>query len=153
MPSSSARSDGRERGSVSKELLKERAKAMRHEPAEAEHRLWQILRAKRLAGYKFKRQLVIDYYIVDFVCPKHKLIVEADGSQRAESTRDRARDAYLKDRGFHVLRFWNNDIFNDEEGVLTSILAALTAPLPARLQRAVPPPLKGGGSFGGAPHA
>ena len=119
---------------------------MRSEPTPAEHRLWQILRANRLAGYKFKRQLPIDRYIVDFACVQQRLIVEADGGQHAERGHDAARDAYLKAQGFRILRFWNNDIFNNEEGVLTSILNALTAPLPARLRRASPPPLKGGGA-------
>jgi len=138
------RSGGRERGR--KAVLRERAKAMRSEPTPAEHRLWQILRAKRLAGFKFKRQLPIDGYLVDFACPGRRLIIEADGGQHNESDADQRRDAYLKAQGFHILRLWNNDIFNNEEGVLTSILDALTAPLPARLQRAVPPPLKGGGT-------
>jgi very-short-patch-repair endonuclease len=119
---------------------------MRSEPTPAEHRLWQILRAKRLAGYKFKRQLAIDGYIADFVCPRSRLIVEVDGGQHAENEYDGQRDDYLHAQGFRILRFWNSDIFNNEEGVLTSILDALTAPLPARLQRAVPPPLKGGGA-------
>jgi very-short-patch-repair endonuclease len=119
---------------------------MRSQPTPAEHRLWQILRAKRLAGYKFKRQLPIDCYIVDFACPQQRLIVEADGGQHNGSTRDETRDAYLQAQGFRVLRFWNNDIFENEEGVLTSILDALQAPLPARLRRASPPPLKGGGA-------
>jgi very-short-patch-repair endonuclease len=103
---------------------------MRAEPTPAEHRLWQILRAKRFAGYKFKRQLPLDGYIVDFACPKQRLIVEADGGRHAESESDIRRDAYLKSRGFRFLRFWNKDIFNNEEGVLTSILNALQAPLP-----------------------
>jgi very-short-patch-repair endonuclease len=119
---------------------------MRSEPTPAEHRLWQILRAKRLAGFKFKRQLVIDGYIADLVCPRCRLIIEADGGQHAESEYDRKRDDYLRSQGFRILRIWNNDIFNNEEGVCDAILAALTAPLPARLQRAVPPPLKGGGA-------
>jgi very-short-patch-repair endonuclease len=67
---------------------------MRSEPTPAEHRLWQILRAKRLAGYKFKRQLPIDHYIVDFACPERRLIIEADGGQHAESGRDLGRDIY-----------------------------------------------------------
>ena len=138
------RSGGRER--ARKAVLRERAKQMRSAPTPAEHRLWQILRAKRLAGYKFKRQLPIDHYIVDFVCPQRRLIIEADGGQHAENVADQRRDSYLKAQGFRVLRYWNNDIFNNEEGVLTSILDALEAPLPARLQRAVPPPLKGGGT-------
>ena len=135
---------GRERGS--KNLLRQRAKGMRSDPTPAERRLWQILRAKRFAGFKFKRQLAIDHYIADFVCIGRRLIVEADGGQHAESAHDTKRDAYLRAQGFRILRFWNSDIFNNEEGVLTSILDALTAPLPARLQRAVPPPLKGGGA-------
>ena len=139
-----ARSDGRERGS--NKLLRERAKQMRSEPTPAEHRLWQILRAKRLAGFKFKRQLAVDHYIVDFVCLSGRLIVEADGGQHCDSEYDEKRDGYLKAQGFRILRVWNNDIFNNEEGVLTGILNALTAPLPARLRRASPPPLKGGGA-------
>jgi very-short-patch-repair endonuclease len=139
-----ARSDGRERGR--QKLLRERAKRMRSEPTPAEHRLWQILRAKRLGGYKFKRQLAIDQYIVDFACPKQRLIIEADGGQHSENTYDEKRDTYLSGQGFRILRFWNDDLFTNEEGVLTSILNALTAPLPARLRRASPPPLKGGGA-------
>jgi len=122
---------------------------MRHEPTEAEHRLWQILRAKRLAGYKFKRQLVIDHYIADFVCPQHRLIVEADGGQHLESKYDERRDAYLKGQGFRILRIWNTDIFTNEEGVCDAILAALTAPLPAAAGAAsVPPPQRGEGPSG-----
>ena len=111
-------------------MLRRHAKKMRSEPTPAEHRLWQILRAKRLAGYKFKRQLPIDQYVVDFACLSHRLIVEADGGQHAESTRDTVRDTHLEAQGFRVLPFWNSDIFNNEEGVLTSILNALQTPLP-----------------------
>jgi very-short-patch-repair endonuclease len=118
-----------ERGGT-KEFLRQRAKKMRHEPTPAEHRLWQILRAKRLGGFKFKRQLPIAGYIADFACLTHRLIVEADGGQHGESTRDRERDAYLQQHGFRVLRFWNNEIFNNEEGVLLTILSALEHPLP-----------------------
>ena len=127
-------------------MLRDRAKQMRSKPTPAEHRLWQILRAKRLAAHKFKRQLTIDHYIVDFACVQQRLIVEADGGQHCENVRDERRDAYLAAQGFRVLRFWNSEIFENEEGVLTSILDALQAPLPARLRRASPPPLKGGGA-------
>ncbi len=108
---------------------------MRSAPTDAEHRLWQILRAKRLAGFKFKRQLPIDGYIVDFACLRHRLIVEADGGQHAESSRDSDRDAYLEALGFRTLRFWNNDIFNNEEGVVLTILNALDHPSPQPLSR------------------
>lgn len=134
-----ARSDGRERGRT--KLLRDRAKAMRSGQTDAEHRLWQILRAKRLAGYKFKRQLPINHYIADFVCLRHRLIVEADGGQHAEDDRDERRDAYLRSQGFRVLRFWNIEIFDNEEGVLTSILEALEQPLsPTRRSAADRPP-------------
>jgi very-short-patch-repair endonuclease len=115
---------------------------MRSAPTEAEHRLWQTVRAKRFAGFKFKRQFPIDHYIVDFVCLQARLIVEADGGQHAESLRDARRDAYLTSQGFRILRFWNNDILENEEGVLTRILEALLAPLPN------PSPAEGRGAFG-----
>jgi very-short-patch-repair endonuclease len=109
--------------------LRDRAKAMRSAPTEAEHRLWQILRAKRLAGYKFKRQMPLDRYIVDFICLAHRLVIEADGGQHSENA-DARRDAYIRSQGFHILRFWNDEIFTNEDGVTTAILDALSTPLP-----------------------
>ena len=133
------RSDGRER--ERRKLLRGRAKTMRSTATPAEHRLWQILRGKRFDGYKFKRQLPIDDYIADFVCLGRRLIVEADGGQHSERARDIRRDAYLEAQGFRVLRFWNNEIFTNEEGVLTRILDALQSPLPNPLPQR-------GGAFG-----
>ena len=133
---------GGERGQ--KLVLRQRAKSMRTEPTEAERRMWQILRAKRLSGFKFKRQLPIDHYIVDFACLAQRLIVEADGSQHAESIADARRDAYLTAQGFRILRFWNNDIFENEEAVCEAILTALTAPLPAAASRRLSLPREGG---------
>jgi very-short-patch-repair endonuclease len=112
---------------------------MRSTPTNAEHRLWQIPRAKRLSGYKFKRQVPIDSYIADFVCLRERLIIEADGGQHDSQT-DARGGAYLKRRGFRVLRFWNNDIFNNEEGVIASIIDALAGPLPS------PSPAEGRGA-------
>jgi len=103
---------------------------MRSAPTPAEHRLWQILRGKRFDGYKFKRQLPIDNYIADFACLARRLIIEADGGQHGQDAPDGRRDAYLTGQGFRTLRFWNNDIFDNEEGVLTRILEALHSPLP-----------------------
>ncbi len=85
------------------------AKRMRREPTEAEAKLWSMLRGARLSGLKFKRQEQLGDYIVDFVCFDERVIVEADGSQHAESARDAVRDAWLADQGFRVLRFWNNE--------------------------------------------
>ena len=110
--------------------MRSRAKAMRSAPTEAEHRLWQIVRAHRFEGYKFKRQVPIDHYIVDFLCPARRLIVELDGSQHAESASDARRDAYLRAQGFHIIRIWNNELFTNEEGVAVAIINALQAPLP-----------------------
>lgn len=121
---------------------------MRSEPTEAERALWQLLRAKRFSGYKFKRQVPIDRYIVDFICFAHRLIIEADGSQHAESDYDAERDAYLAGEGFRVIRFWNNDILTNTEGVSEAIWAALqdgtSTPSPRPLSR------KGRGAFEGA---
>ncbi|OZA93668.1 MAG: DNA (cytosine-5-)-methyltransferase [Erythrobacter sp. 34-65-8] len=112
---------------------------MRKAPTEAERRLWSALRSHRLAGWKFKRQEQIGDYIVDFICFKSRLIVEADGSQHAESAADQARDDWLSAQGFRVLRFWNNDILNNTDGVAEAVLAALEIPLPN------PSPVKGEG--------
>ena len=106
------------------------AKQMRREPTEAERRLWSILRGGRMNGAKFKRQEQIGDYIVDFVCFQTRLIVEADGSQHAECERDERRDAWLKSQGFRVLRFWNNDILGNTDGVAAAVLATLETPLP-----------------------
>jgi very-short-patch-repair endonuclease len=87
-----------------------RARAMRGAPTDVELRLWLLLRDGRLNGFKFRRQVPVGPYIVDFLCVGAKLIVEADGSQHAESLRDNIRDAYLASQGWTVLRFWNNEV-------------------------------------------
>lgn len=102
--------------------LRRRAKAMRREPTEAERRLWAILRAKRLEGLKFKRQAPIGPYIADFVCFELRMVVEADGGQHADSDYDARRDAWFAASGFLVLRFWNNDILQEPDGVADRIL-------------------------------
>ncbi|WP_439484984.1 endonuclease domain-containing protein [Blastomonas fulva] len=99
---------------------------MRSEPTEAELKLWQILRGKRLEGFKFKRQVPIDRYIADFVCFAQRVIVEADGAQHVENAYDAARDAYLRREGFTVLRFSNYDILTNDEGVGEMILGVLS---------------------------
>jgi very-short-patch-repair endonuclease len=105
-----------------------RARAMRRAPTDSELRLWRILRDRRLSGFKFRRQVPVGPYIVDFLCVGAKLIVEADGSQHAESPRDAVRDAYLESQGWKVLRFWNNEVLQNREGVLETILAYARRP-------------------------
>ena len=122
-----SRSGSRERGRrVSK--LRGRAKEMRSDQTDPEHRLWQLLRAHRFAGYKFRRQVPIDFYIADFLCFERRLVVELDGGQHAGSPSDRKRDAFLKAQGFRVLRVWNNELFTNEEGVAEAIVFALRSP-------------------------
>jgi very-short-patch-repair endonuclease len=112
------------------------AKHLRSRMTESERRLWQRLRAHRLDGEKFRRQQPIGPYIVDFVHLRARLIVEADGGQHSDSPHDKLRDDWLREQGFTVLRFWNNEIMTNLDGVLETILDAVRsvpsppAPLP-----------------------
>ncbi|MCR6634046.1 endonuclease domain-containing protein [Devosia sp.] len=101
------------------------ARSMRREPTEAEFKLWLILRNRRFADFKFRRQVPIGPYIADFVCYSAKLIVEADGSQHAGNPHDLKRDAELKRRGFRLLRLWNNDILARPDDISEAIWATL----------------------------
>ena len=86
-----------------------------------------MLRAKRMAGHKFKRQEQLGDYIVDFVCFEARLIIEADGSQHSESESDVLRDEWLAGQGYTVLRFWNDEILQNADGVHDAILTALNS--------------------------
>jgi very-short-patch-repair endonuclease len=105
---------------------------MRKRQSDAEIALWQKLRAHRMLGYKFRRQVVIEPYIVDFVCLEAMLIIEADGGQHTEQqSYDEQRAAHLESLGYRVLRFWNHEILNELDSVLTQIASALIrSPLP-----------------------
>ena len=110
-----------------------RAADMRRAPTEPERRLWQHLRASQLSGFKFRRQAAIGERIVDFFCPAKGLIVEIDGDTHAlerDAVRDRAMAA---SEGFSTLRFNNNDVMTNMDGVLTHLLARLDA-MPDRWQ-------------------
>ena len=97
-------------------------KALRKRPTDAEQLLWRYLRMKQMEGLKFRRQQPIDNYIVDFVCFENRIIIEVDGGQHAaESNKDRERDSYLRQFGFKVLRFWNNDVLQNTNEVLEII--------------------------------
>ena len=115
------------------ELLLERARKLRAGQTEAEDKLWSRVRAKRLQGFKFRRQEPFSgHYIADFVCPRGKLIVELDGSQHADDIAyDLRRTRFFESQGYRVIRFWNNDVFLNLDSVLDAIHAALTVPLPA----------------------
>ena len=109
-------------------LLKDRARAMRREPTEAERHLWRLLRDRRFASLKFRRQETIGRYIVDFVCYERRLVVEVDGGQHADNAYDVERDAWLGSRGFRVIRFWNTDVLSNPEGVQHAIAQELRLP-------------------------
>jgi very-short-patch-repair endonuclease len=124
------------------------AKAMRHATTDAERELWQILRAKRLAAYKFRRQQPIGAFIADFVCYGCRLIVEADGRHHADNQHHAVRTAWLEAQGFRVLRFWNTEILSNGDGVARSILAALESPLSPLGCAESPSPARGEGKEG-----
>ncbi len=103
------------------------SRQLRKNATEAEKIVWRCLRNRQLQ-YKFIRQFnVDDKYIVDFVCLEKRLIIELDGGQHSDCAEDRLRDAYLQDKGYKVLRFWNNDVLNNLEGCLQVICDNLEA--------------------------
>jgi very-short-patch-repair endonuclease len=103
------------------------ARAMRRQMTDAEWMLWEALRDRRLEGFKFRRQVPVMGYILDFVCFEARLVVEVDGAQHAESTRDVRRDAILGAEGFLTLRFWNDNVLENADGVCVAILEQLRA--------------------------
>src|SRR3990167_3592303 len=103
-----------------------RAKKLRKINSDAERWLWSALRDRRLLRYKFRRQYIIEPYIVDFVCLSKKLIIELDGSQHAERQEyDAKRTIFLESKGFKVMRFWNNVVLSEKENVLSAIIHEL----------------------------
>ena len=113
-------------------LNRNRAKEMRHEPVQTEKLFWSEVRNRKLGGYKFKRQVPIGAYIIDFVCLDEKLIIELDGPLHNERTGyDANRDEALRTLGYRVLRFTNNDVGGDFAGVLVTVLHALRGGTPS----------------------
>jgi very-short-patch-repair endonuclease len=105
--------------------LLQRAREMRREPTEPERRLWQKVRRKQLDGYKFRRQHPIGRFILDFYCHEARLVVELDGESHAfQEEYDAARTEWLKAQGLRVLRFPNQVVMKNMEGVLAAILMA-----------------------------
>ncbi|MEI8147278.1 MAG: DUF559 domain-containing protein, partial [Alphaproteobacteria bacterium] len=100
----------------------ERARRLRRQSTGLEGQLWHLLRHRRLGGLKFRRQVTLGRYIVDFACFKSRLVIEADGKQHLGSLSDKARDAWLSGQGFTVLRFWNHEISDRPDWVLDEIL-------------------------------
>ena len=105
----------------------EKAKQLRKNQTDAEKLLWQKLRNRQLSHYKFRRQVPVGIYIVDFMCVSAKLIVELDGGQHTEKQGyDQKRTAYLETKGFRVVRYWNNDVLINIDGVLEALTLTLS---------------------------
>ena len=121
-------------------MIKRIAKILRKRPTDAERYLWTMLRRKQIHSYKFRRQVPIGNYVVDFACMNKRLVIELDGGQHARQEEyDTLRDAWLQEQGFQVIRFWNNQVFKETEAVLRCIEEALLSadnpppqPAPAR---------------------
>jgi very-short-patch-repair endonuclease len=101
------------------------ARKLRRNRTDAESRLWYHLRGRRLEGFKFRTQFPIGDYVADFCCEEARLVVELDGSQHADSETDPIRSAALEAAGYQILRFWNNDVFQNTDGVLQMIADTL----------------------------
>jgi very-short-patch-repair endonuclease len=104
------------------------AKRMRREPTDAEAAMWRLLRDRRLALFKFRRQVPFQSFILDFVCFEKRIIIEIDGSQHASSARDIGREAVLVAEDFRIVRYCNNDVLQQPSAVLEDILAKLIEP-------------------------
>src|SRR5579863_5283463 len=106
-------------------LVFRRARELRKNETHAEEILWGRLRAKRLNGFRFRRQFPIGRFIVDFCCKEYRLVIELDGGQhaaKAVSEKDQNRTRQIEARGYRVMRFWNRETFENVEGVLEAIL-------------------------------
>jgi very-short-patch-repair endonuclease len=97
------------------------ARKMRNEPTGAEHRLWQHLRASQFCGAKFTRQFPIADFIADFACRSLKIAIELDGGQHADNSTDANRTRVIEAHGYRVIRFWNNEVLGNMDGVLQVI--------------------------------
>ena len=109
-----------------REDLTDKSKNLRNEPTEAERYLWSRLKNSQMCGCKFRRQQPLGKYIADFVCFEKALVIEIDGGQHSENEPyDQARDDWLENEGFIVLRFWNNEVLGNLAGVVDVIMEEL----------------------------
>ena len=107
--------------------IRQKTKQLRSNSTDAERNLWAHIRNRRLEGWKFRRQLPVGQYIVDFACPELRLIIEIDGGQHAEQVLyDLGRTKFLQTKGYRVVRFWNNEVLGNIEGVLEALTLTLS---------------------------
>jgi very-short-patch-repair endonuclease len=126
-PTSPARGEGKDGAGKSPVAprMRQRACALRIRLTDAERKLWYALRDRRFAGFKFRRQVPLGPFIADFVCFEERLVIEVDGGQHADSLQDRRRDRWFAANRFRVLRFWNNEVLSNLEGVMTVLAQTL----------------------------
>jgi very-short-patch-repair endonuclease len=110
--------------------LRGTAKRLREHSTDTERHLWRYLRNRQIESFKFRRQQPVGSYVVDFVNLEKKVVIELDGGQHALDPGDKIRDEWLKAEGYKVLRFWDNQVFSNLEGVLETIRDALLTPHP-----------------------
>ena len=124
-----------------------KAHELRQRSTDAEQALWKRLRNRQLAGCKFRRQVLIGKYIVDFVCFERKVVIEVDGGHHQEQvSSDAVRTTWLESQGFRVLRFWNHEVLADAEAVQEALLVVLQESLPSSDSPSPQPsPVKGEG--------
>ena len=124
-----------------------KAQELRQHSTDTEHALWKRLRNRQLVGCKFRRQVPLGKYIVDFVCFEKKVIIEVDGGQHLERVSyDSDRTTWLESQGFQVLRFWNHEVLADPEAVQEALLVALQGDSPSpQSPSPQPSPVKGEG--------
>ena len=130
-----------------------KARRLRRIPTEAEKSLWKALRRDQIRGVSFRRQHPIGRYVLDFYCPSARLAIEVDGGQHASGQQkesDLSRDQWLAAQGIRILRFWNNDVLSNLEGVLQTIIVDLEKTPSRRAERA-DLPLSGGGDRSDSP--
>jgi len=112
--------------------MKGKARVLRKNQTDAESLLWYHLRDRHLSGHKFRRQHPMGVFIADFVCIERRIVVEVDGGQHAlQGEEDKRRSAYLKSKGYRVVRFWDNEVLKDTQAVLEAILRTIESDTPS----------------------
>jgi very-short-patch-repair endonuclease len=105
--------------------MRRRARELRKRMTGAERKLWFALRDRRFARFKFRRQAPIGRFVADFICFERRLVIEVDGGQHADSMSDLRRDRWFAANGYRVLRFWNNEVLKNLDGVMTLLADTL----------------------------
>jgi very-short-patch-repair endonuclease len=105
--------------------MRRRARELRKRMTGAERKLWFALRDRRFARFKFRRQAPIGRFVADFICFERRLVIEVDGGQHADSLSDLRRDRWFAANGYRVLRFWNNEVLKNLDGVMTLLADTL----------------------------